>query len=211
MFDRESTVESRESRVESRWGQARQGGGQSNVLLGVIAMLLCLSGCSEARSFSQAEADKWVRQCGGRLLADAAEFYVSIPTDMPREQVLLRTQAFLAAESSILTLALKEDDDGRPVGLELREAFWNNIVAPESVKMQWRNDTMLLVKQVLVATGIEVPGSWSSASAAPLRANLGDAFTSVVGQRLSPPWTARLRVLQPGFPPKQLFSWPPAQ
>jgi hypothetical protein len=176
--------------------------------LGVLA-LLCLSGCSEPRSFSQAEAKKWVGQCGSRLLVDAAEFYTSIPTDMPRERVLLRVQSFLAAESSILTLALKEGEDGQPVGLELRAGFWNNIVAPEAIKVQWRNETMLLVSQVLVATGIEVPSSWSATSAAPLRASLGDAFDMAISQHSMPPWTAQLRTLQHAFPSKQHFNWPP--
>jgi hypothetical protein len=205
MCNRASTVDSRKSIVDSRCGR------KSNVLFGVIAMLLCLSACSEPRSFSQADAAKWVRQCGGRLLADAEAFYDSIPTDMPREQVLLRAQAFLAAESSILTLALKEGDDGQPVGLGLRPEFWNNIVAPEAVKVQWRNDTMLLVSQVLVATGIEVPDSWSAASAAPLRTSLGEAFDTIASQQLIAPWTATLRTHQRAFPSKQLFNWPPSK
>ena len=140
---------------------------------------------------------------------DAAAFYASIPTDMPREHVLARAQSFLAAESSILTLALKEGTDGQPVGLELRVEFWNNIVAPEALKMQWRNETMLLVSQVLVATGIKVPGSWSAASAAPLRASLGNAFDTAISQHSTPPWTAQLRTLQHAFPSKQHFNWPP--
>jgi hypothetical protein len=140
------------------------------------------------------------------LLADAAVFYASIPADMPREQVLLRAQAFLAGESSILTLSLLEGTDGQPVGLGLRADFWSNIVAPEAVKAQWRNDTTLLVAQVLVATGINVPTSWSSPAAAPLVAHLLDALPA---QQPTAPWTASLRTLEQAFTPKDNFHWPP--
>ncbi|MCH2134977.1 MAG: hypothetical protein MK101_00170 [Phycisphaerales bacterium] len=178
------------------------------ISIGVLLVAAAIVGaCERPQRFSGAQAKKWVQQCGGRLIADAAVFYESITPEMSAEEIRHRIEAFLAAESSLLTLSLVEDEQGRPVGLALREQFWGRIVAPEAVKMQWRSQTQLLVKQVLVAAGIELPLDWNSAAAAPLKAWLGEAFPQIASPSTVAPFTARLKALRSSFATKEDFGW----
>jgi hypothetical protein len=167
-------------------------------LLVALTCVLVAVGCSRPQHFTEAQAVKWVRDVGDRLVFDAKAFYESIPADMPEARLANRIAVFLAAESRFLTLQLVEDAEGRPVGLVLRPSFWDRVVAPQPRIEALKRQSRLLVAQVLVALGVQRPAN--EAQGKPLASVIEGRVTMQLLDESPLPLTTQLRSLHVPFP-----------
>ncbi|MCH2137795.1 MAG: hypothetical protein MK074_01935 [Phycisphaerales bacterium] len=178
----------------------------------LLAMVCMLWSCDAPRAYPPEEALKWVRQCGGQLIADANAAWAALPESASAQDIRVRQEAFHAAAGRLLTLQVRLDEEGRPVGLQLRPAFWDNATFDASPqvdiakRLALRQATLNLVRRVDVALGFAAPTG--SADHAMLDGWLGEG-ASRINYATPGPWTMQLRAMGANFTSCDAFDWPP--
>lgn len=168
--------------------------------------LVMLAGCRQQPSYTSAQTAKWVRQCGGQLIADAKAFYDSTSADLSEGELEQRIEGFYATAGRLLTLKTQLDAEGRPVGLELRPNFWDNTQVSVEQRQQWQRDTRRLVAGIEVSLGLRLPAEVQGSSQM-LQSWLGDAAFRLDMENLQVPFTLALRRVQDPFLGRKDLNW----
>ena len=176
----------------------------------VTCLLVVLAaGCAEPVTYTPTQTDKWVRQCGGRLIADAATFWRELDPSLDQAAVQRQVENFLAVEGRLLTMQVIEDQGGRPVGLGLRPSFWDHTLVAPQRRATLQADTLALIHRVSCALGLVPADEWTAADTSMLHDWFGPAFGELQLAAHHAPCTGAWRRVLTTWVDREALAWPP--
>ena len=194
-------------------------------LAACVCVLLCTLGCRhDGLPKSEADVEKWSTACANRLVAEAAEWYDGLDTTLSEDELSFSVEVFLSTAGWLKTYRLVMDRQGVAIDVTWDNEFWDAasaVMSADALK-KWKVYSVRTLDQVLVATGIMPPRSWSDVSALPVLATIAtnsgmppEAAMSTL-DRLIPlpvrkPVTIRLLTVMPEFPIVADFAQSPSR
>ncbi len=190
-------------------------------ICGVV--LLCVAACQQRDlPGDETGVKKWTGGCARRLISDAASWYNRLDPSIDQARLTAEIEVFLAAAGSLKAYRVVADATGRPVDLTWDEGYWEaaaDAMSPEAMG-RWKSFSVQVLSEVLVATGIRLPPSWTDVVASPVVEAIGEesglgrvaaiqSLNRLLNLPAEAPVTARLRPLMPKFPEPAAFATPP--